>query len=340
MNSASGGLTTYVLEQLLDSRVVDAAMVVGHRQGDKPYYEYTLCRNAEDLYQCTRSAYYAVQAGDVLRRIVSDKELKSVAIVALPCLCKAIRNACIENAVLRRKVKYIIGLVCGQQKTHNFSEFLAKKSGVDSLQGIDFRTKEVGRPNGNYGVKLKGNAEVEKVITFSSYAKEWSFKMFTVQACNYCDDVFAETADMVLMDAWLPEYGHSDKGENLIITRNRELDEVVGSISGVMPIGIDRVIQSQSSVVQNKRKAISLALQQLKSRGINLRKRDALYSKPSCLEKPLLKTKYRISISSDRIWNEVKGDLSDFYKKIRIYKLALYWGLLLNKIYHIIWRKA
>ena len=339
MDSASGGLTTYVLEHLLESHQVDAAMVVGHREGDKPYYTFTLCRNVEEVRQCTRSAYYAVHAGDALRELVADKQLKSVVIVALPCLCKAIRNACMENAILRRKVKYIIGLVCGQQKTHNFATFLGKKSGVDNLQGIDFRTKKVGRPNSDFGVKLK-EVEKGKEITFSSFAKDWSFKLFTVQACNYCDDVFAETADMVVMDAWLPEYGHSDKGENLIITRNQELDDIVSNIPEIKTIDVSRVIQSQASVVQNKRSAIVIALQQLTSRGIVLRKRESLYSKPSCWQRPLLKTKYKISISSDRMWHEAKEDLSAFYTKIRKHKIALYWGLLLNKIYQIVWKKA
>lgn len=339
LESASGGLTTYVLEYLLESHQIDAAMVVGHRKGDKPYYTFTLCRNVDEVRQCTRSAYYAVHAGDALRELVADKQLKSVVIVALPCLCKAIRNACMENAILRRRVKYIIGLVCGQQKTHNFATFLGKKSGIDNIQGIDFRTKKVGRPNGNYGVKLKGR-EKEKEITFSEYAKEWSFKLFTVQACNYCDDVFAETADMVLMDAWLPEYRYSDKGENLIITRNQELDTIIGSIPGIKTIDVSLVIQSQASVVQNKRSAIVIALQELTSRGIVLRKREILYLKPSFWQRPLLKTKYKISTSSDRMWCEAKGNLSDFYKKIRKYKIALYRGLLLNKIYQIVWEKA
>lgn len=338
MDSASGGLTTYVLEHLLESHQVDATLVVGHREGGRPYYAFTLCRNVEELHQCTRSAYYAVHAGDALRKLIADKELKSVAIVALPCLSKAIRNACMENALLRRKVKYIIGLVCGQQKTHNFATFLGKKSGIDNLQGIDFRTKKVGRPNGDFGVKLKG-IEKEKEITFSSFAKDWSFKLFTVQACNYCDDVFAETADMAVMDAWLPEYVYSDKGENLIITRNQELDTIVGNIPKIKSIDVNRVIQSQASVVQNKRSAIVVALHQLKSRGIELRKREKIYTKPSCWQRPLLKAKYNISISSDRMWHETKGDLSVFYKMIRKHKIVLYWGLLLNKIYQIVWGK-
>lgn len=32
------------------------------------------------------------------------------------------------------------------------------------------------------------------------------------RACNYCDDVFAECADVTCMDAWLPEYSQDHRG--------------------------------------------------------------------------------------------------------------------------------
>lgn len=335
-NAASGGLTSYVLAHLLDTHQVDAAIVVGRREGDKPYYASTLVRNSEEVYRCTRSAYYAVHVGETLREVIVDKSITSVAIVALPCLCKAIRNACKENAVLRRKVKYVIGLVCGQQKTHNFADYLGKKNGLSTLTSIDFRTKKLERPNGNYGVKLK-NKELENEITFSDYSKDWSFKLFTVQACNYCDDIFAECADMVVMDAWLPEYGTSDKGENLVVTRSAELDSVIKSIPGVQEIGIERVLQSQSSVIQNKRSAIVVALSQLKSKqGIKLTKRPELYSPPSIWERVLYRAKYSMSVNSDRIWHETNRNIANFNKKLRGYKLVLYSGLILNKIHTIL----
>lgn len=336
LNSASGGLTSYVLAQLLDTQQVDAVIVVGRKEGNKPYYASLLARSSEEVYQCSRSAYYAVHIGETLREVIVDKSVTSVAIVALPCQCKAIRNACKENAILRRKVKIVIGLVCGQQKTHNFADYLGKRNGLSDLTSIDFRTKQLGRPNCNFGVRLKSK-EKEKEITFSDYAKDWSFKLFTVQACNYCDDIFAECADMVVMDAWLPEYATSDKGENLIITRSAEMDSVIKDIPGIRKIGIERVLHSQAYVIQSKRSGIVVALSLLKSqRGIILRKRCELYKSPSILERVLYSAKYKMSVKSDRMWNEANKDVVIFNKKLRGYKIILTVGLILNKIHTII----
>ena len=337
MNSASGGITSLVLAHLLETNEVDAAIVAGRKEGGKPYYTSMLVRNSEDVYKCSRSAYYAIHIGETLREVIANKTITSVAIVALPCLCKAIRNACKENAILRKKIKFVIGIVCGQQKSHNFAEYLGKKNGLASITSIDFRTKESGRPNGNYGVKLK-TEKTEKEITFSDYSNEWSSKLFTIQTCNYCDDIFAETADMAVMDAWLPEYKNSDKGETLVITRNAELDSFIKSIPDVQEIGINRVLESQSFVIQNKRSAIIVALKQLKKRNIKLTKREYLYKVPSLLQRPLLRAKYAISVQSDKIWKIAKQDITTFNKKMRKYNTALFFGLVLNKIDTIICR--
>ena len=337
MKSASGGITSMVIAHLLDTNKIDAAIVAGRRDGEKPYYASTLVRSSDEVYQCSRSAYYAIHIGKTLREVITDKSITSVAIVALPCLCKAIRNACKVNAILRKKVKYVIGIVCGQQKSHNFAEYLGKKNGLENLTSIDFRTKKPGRPNGNYGVKLK-NGRTEKEITFTEFSDEWSSKLFTVQACNYCDDIFAETADIVVMDAWLPEYKNSDKGETLIITRNAELDSLIKSIPTVQEIGIERVLQSQLSVINNKRSAITVALKQLKKRGIALSKREYLYNAPSILQLPLYRVKYTNSVKSDKIWNDANQNIATFEKLMKKYKTVLFLGLILNKIDTIICR--
>ena len=335
MNSASGGITSLLLAHLLETNEVDAAIVAGRREGEKPYYTSTLVRNSEEVYQCSRSAYYAIHIGKTLREVITNKSITSVAIVALPCLCKAIRNACKVNAILRKKVKFVIGIVCGQQKSHNFAEYLGKKSGLENLNSIDFRTKKPERPNGNFGVKLK-NEKTEKEITFSDFSDEWSSKLFTIQACNYCDDIFAETADIAVMDAWLPEYKNSDKGETLIITRNAELDSFIKSIPNVKEIGINRVLQSQSFVILNKRSAITVALKQLKKRDITLTKREYLYKIPSLLQSLLLRVKYAISVQSDKIWNIANQNITTFNKKMKKYNILLFFGLIFNKIDTII----
>ncbi len=337
MGSASGGLATWLLARLVADRTVDAVVTVSPRQGNAPYFVYQVCSTPDEIRRCAGSAYYATHMADALRQVADDKALRSVAIVGLPCFCKAIRNACVVHARLRQKVKYVIGLTCGQQKTHTFTEYIAAKNNFQSLRAIRFRTKKRGRPNANYVIKLWQEENAAHEITFNSYAKEWSFRLFTVPACNFCDDIFAETADAVFMDAWLPEFGQSDKGESLVIVRTQTLANLLSELPTVQPIKVDRVIESQLSVISNKRRSIVEHLKLGRRRGLTPPpKRTHLFQAPDLLERPLIRTKFAISCVSEQLWADSGRSYPAFCHRISAWRWRLFIGLGLNKINSIL----
>ena len=51
----------------------------------------------------------------------------------------------------------------------------------------------------------------------------WHYQYFKHNACNFCDDVFGETADITFMDAWLPEYVRDYKGTSLNFPEQNKL---------------------------------------------------------------------------------------------------------------------
>jgi coenzyme F420-reducing hydrogenase beta subunit len=78
--------------------------------------------------------------------------------------------------------------------------------------------------------------------------------MFTPMACNSCTDVFAHCADIVIMDAWLPEYTKDYRGHTLVIVRTNELNEFAQNIHSlsVEKIVYQKVFDSQKAVVAGK----------------------------------------------------------------------------------------
>lgn len=154
-NAASGGLTTYLLDYLLQHQMIDAVVCATRVEGS-PYFKSVVCRTSEEIYKNARSAYAVVHLDTALQEALNDDRITAMAVVALPCQAKALRNAVRHHPKLKRKLKYVIGLVCGQQKSTNFAEYLAAKWQINQLNSVDFRKKEKGRPNGNYGVSLKG----------------------------------------------------------------------------------------------------------------------------------------------------------------------------------------
>ncbi|MFA0071448.1 Coenzyme F420 hydrogenase/dehydrogenase, beta subunit C-terminal domain, partial [Vibrio breoganii] len=88
----------------------------------------------------------------------------------------------------------------------------------------------------------------------------------------FCDDVFAETADVVLGDAWLPEYVHDGSGTNVLVVRS---DDIFNMIEAAIEEGrvkldgikIERAIASQDAGIRHRKHALSYRLQLEKEKG-------------------------------------------------------------------------
>jgi len=88
-----------------------------------------------------------------------------------------------------------------------------------------------------------------------------------LNACRFCDDIFAELADATFMDAWLPEYVKSEFGTTLAVSRRAALSDLIATTlespdceGGT--IEPSRVEQSQcrTTVVHRKRRLIAARL--------------------------------------------------------------------------------
>ncbi|MBK7765543.1 MAG: Coenzyme F420 hydrogenase/dehydrogenase, beta subunit C-terminal domain [Sulfuritalea sp.] len=74
---------------------------------------------------------------------------------------------------------------------------------------------------------------------------------FKPRACDFCDDVFAETADIAVMDAWLDQYVNDGRGTSLVITRSGALKALLDSGSATGGLHLEPV--SESDVVESQR---------------------------------------------------------------------------------------
>ena len=156
------------------------------------------------------------------------------AIVGIPCFIKSVRLLTRTDEVLKERIKFCIGLICGHLKSSRFAEMLAWECGISpqGLEAIDFRTKLDERAANHYGVTVTGIIDDKRVEKISPPVNEmfgtnWGFGFFKYKACDYCDDVVAETADVTIGDAWLPQYSNDSKGTNVVIVRNPIIKDII-----------------------------------------------------------------------------------------------------------------
>jgi coenzyme F420-reducing hydrogenase beta subunit len=268
----SGGLTSLLIEHLLQTGVVDRAILPQPTGSGPPWHEFRIVRSVAEVASSRGSIYAPLHMQDVLREVIDGPELK-YAVVALPCFAKAIRLAQKRVAKLRTRIHTVLGLVCGGCPGSAMQETLAAWSGNASPDRIEFRNKSNAQRANDYAFVAHSDGKDDQRVPFQEmFGFLWINKFAFHRACYFCDDTFAETADATFMDAWLPEYIFDRKGTNLVVVREPQLAVTLAQIeqSGqavLEKISRQKVIDSQRSVLRFKREVVPAMVQVERQRG-------------------------------------------------------------------------
>jgi len=263
--SASGGLGFWLLRQFLQSGMADSIICAGRGHDQEKLFHYTIFNDLSSDTLVRGSVYYPMECSAVIRAVL-EKPGRYI-IVCLPCVAKAIRLAQKVKPVLRDRIIAVVGLVCGQQKSKAYTNYLASLAGTDDrIEGVRYRGKDSAHPANNFFFGLKDSSGTERRVYWREGASlAWNNHWFTLPACNYCDDVFAETADAVLMDAWLPNYDKDYRGTSLLLSRCSAIDTML--LEGctrkelvLAPIPIADIVNAQDGVIKKKTSDLSYRL--------------------------------------------------------------------------------
>ncbi len=319
----SGGMATWLLSSLLKKGIVDYVVAVIPNNDPDLLFRYAILTDAKSVLDSSGSVYYPVELSGVLRQIL-DKPGK-YAIVGLPCFIKAVRLAAQKNRKLRDRICVTAGLVCGQYKSKHYTEYLSALSGVhEPLANVIFRRKDPKKPANNYYFSCTGTEGSEGKVFWNEGASEaWVNRWFTQNACNYCDDVFAECADVTFMDAWLSEYVQDYKGTSLVLVRSALIQDMISE--GIRSeelhlktIPVQKLIKSQSSGIEEKRITLAYRLYQNTIAGIFSPQKRI---KPMKITNPFQKKKllitHQMQCTSRNLWVEPGNKEPGVIKKFR-----------------------
>ena len=249
-SSSSGGLTTWVLEELLKRGDIDGVIHVA--PSESPLFVFVESNTVEELRERGKSRYFAVEFSAVIEKIRGNG--KRYAFVGVPCFIKAIRLLCREDLILADQVRFCIGLICGHIKSFRYAELMAWQQGVPpgKLRAVDFRLKQPARASNSYDVGSWGaDSNVPRVCESTDiYGNNWGYAFMQLQACDYCDDVMAEAADITFGDAWLPQYRNIWQGMNVVISRSLYLDSLIREGASVGQLKIEALTPDETAETQ------------------------------------------------------------------------------------------
>lgn len=324
--SSSGGLTSWVVTQLLETGEIDAVVHVG-RGKEAELFEYTISRTVDDYVSQRKSQYYSTTLAGALTEL-RDTDL-NCAIIGVPCFIKAARLLAQEDEAIGQRLKFFIALVCGHLKTQQFAEALGWQAGVrpEKLATVDFRRKNPERRSSDYDFAATASSgDVAVVPRRPLVGGNWGHGAFQPNACNFCDDIFGETADAVFGDAWLPQYEADWRGTNVLVNRSTTIDAILekgvtdGSIE-LDSLSLDDVIATQAGNVRHRRDGLAVRLSDdIKSGKPVPRKRvEPDRSRVGLQRRILIRHRRSMSVKSAELFTKAKAesDLSIFLNGMR-----------------------
>ncbi|WP_126977683.1 Coenzyme F420 hydrogenase/dehydrogenase, beta subunit C-terminal domain [Frigidibacter oleivorans] len=263
---SSGGVTTWVLVEALRQNKIDAVVHV-HPAAGGALFDFDLARTEDEIRSGAKTRYYSVSFETALRCAV-DAKLR-IAFVGVPCFVKAVRNLAARDPDIAQQVVLTVAIICGHMKSPGFAESLAWQAGVppDDIAAVDFRVKRPGHSAKQYGFSVKRAKDAATLVKpmGEMAGRRWDGGYFRLKACNFCDDVVGETADISFGDAWLKEYDGDPGGTNVIVVRSDLADALIhsGQSSGALDVHDlppERAIASQSAGFRDRRDALAYRL--------------------------------------------------------------------------------
>lgn len=327
-NGSSGGFGTWILEELMNTGLIDYVINVVPTGNNDKLFEYRISNNIESLEKGAKTKYYPVEFSEVINTL--KKIPGKYAIVGLPSFIMELRLLSDLDPVIKDRVKFTIGLVCGHQKSAKFSEFLAWQCGIEpgNLTSINFRKKLIDSLASQYAIEVKGevNGKTKTITRRMSelVGSDWGEALFKVRASDFTDDVMNETADITLGDAWLPEYTKDSKGNNIIIVRNHDIQSLIDNAIKDGRVKLDKtdvetIFSSQAAHYRHTRIELRYRLYKKdKEKKWYPNKRESPSPKLPWIRKRIQDEREKICLTVPSMYLEAtkKNDLGYFLKKI------------------------
>ena len=276
-SASSGGIVSWVLVELFRRGEIDGVIHVAEGQDD--IFEYQVSETIGEITRKSKSRYYPVHYENALDKVLGNG--KKYAFVGVPCYVKSIRLLARNNKSVNESIKYCIAIFCGHLKTKGFAEMIAMQQGVpaNAIASVDFRVKNLKQPANRYSSQVffkDSCGEIKSlppVPTQDLYGLDWGLGYFKPKACDWCDDIAGETADLACGDAWLPEVVEDPLGTNVVITRNKLIDDILRKgrsekLLSLTDVSVEKIYESQAGNYRHRREGLAVRLEDAARRGI------------------------------------------------------------------------
>jgi coenzyme F420 hydrogenase subunit beta len=260
--SSSGGVLSALLCELLEKNEIDAVIHVEQLEGNnnEMFFKSSISKSSVEINKKRSSFYYPIEFSSVLKKVIQDKSLKSVAITGTPCVLSGIELLKKKNKEVNKKLKYSFALICSHNVNGHFSDCIAEYFDNSSeKKKLKFRDKKNIDNSGDFHNSILLNGVLKTESRYKTpFTKNWRNFSYALNGCFYCPDFFGVSADAGFKDAWGLGLT-AQQGETAFFIKNSELQNVVNTLEDNNKIAVKKLtkktfVNSQLPTVFNKTK--------------------------------------------------------------------------------------
>ena len=239
--SASGGVLTNLIKNLLRDKIYDAAFLVDTYNHDEETFT-NLYTAESDFTNTPKSRYVTINQSRAVRYMLENRDKKLI-LVGTSCFIQGILKV-ISHLKLNRENYFLAGLFCDKTMNYNVWNYF-KEMKADKLF---FRTKETSGWPGNVGIERQG----QKIFLPREVRMDVK-NFFCVERCNYCLDKLNQFADISFGDNYaktdLPNHMDKKAGTSCLIIRTERGAKIFDSY--VEDFNVFELAEAEISSSQN-----------------------------------------------------------------------------------------
>ncbi|MBN1197000.1 MAG: polysaccharide pyruvyl transferase family protein [Candidatus Aminicenantes bacterium] len=278
--SASGGVITWWLGQLLDSGRLDGVIhgePVVAVEGN-PHFCAVFSSSSAELDDRRGSFYASLCFAAVVNKVARNRS-RNLAFVGTPCVIRAYRHLFDKHPDFCSNHVVFLALVCSHNVSHNFTDFLYRSMELPSGRPfrLDFRSKEAIPHAGRYRIRVSdqtGKTLAHPDRLECAFTESWRSHAFVANACHYCPDFWGCEADLSAKDAWGSAWAQEPGGTSLIAVRNKDWRrDFANGVDGLYleKLDTDAFVGSQHAVARYRQQQVSDRWQRVLVSPCNLR---------------------------------------------------------------------
>lgn len=222
-NSSSGGIISSVLCYLLESKKIDAALVVKQGVGSPELPGVVIARSVEEIKEASQSIYIPVSTLDILAKLNPNEKY---AITLLPEQSAALRKLQLSHFGLSRQIKYVLGPYTGTSIKPKAIEVFSRINGVKKNDKITSLKWRAGEWPGYLEIRTESGKMLKSPKVYYNFLIPFFVAKMSLQSMDFAN----EFADLAVGDAWSPKYESLGQGFSLVVSRSKEMDDILNEM--------------------------------------------------------------------------------------------------------------